>query len=178
MIDTLLDFTRARFMGRVPVSRVPTDLGEVSRGAIEEIRVAWPDYAIDLEVARRRARRLGSGADVADDLQPGHQRDLLRRERVRRARVHRRRRARRRPEGAQRRPRDRADDIPALFEPFRRGAHEDRSPRGLGLGLYIVKQIVQAHDGSIGVESTDAAGTTFTLHLPRGAGAAGAPAPA
>jgi len=50
--------------------------------------------------------------------------------------------------------------------------------RGLGLGLYIVKQIVQAHDGSIGVESTDAAGTTFTLHLPRGGAAAGAPAPA
>ena len=57
--------------------------------------------------------------------------------------------------------------MPVLFEPFRRGVPEDRSPRGLGLGLYIVKQIVLGHDGTIGVDSTAHDGTTFTLHLPR-----------
>ena len=57
--------------------------------------------------------------------------------------------------------------MPVLFEPFRRGRTGDRSPGGLGLGLYIVKQIVRAHDGTIGVESTDKDGTTFTVHLPR-----------
>jgi signal transduction histidine kinase len=60
-----------------------------------------------------------------------------------------------------------------LFEPFRRGA-PDRSPRGLGLGLYIVQQIVQGHDGTIDVESTADAGTTFTLSLPRRAAEAAA----
>ena len=60
-----------------------------------------------------------------------------------------------------------AELMPVLFEPFRRGVPEDRSPRGLGLGLYIVQQIVLAHDGSIGVDSTAQDGTTFTLHLPR-----------
>jgi signal transduction histidine kinase len=37
----------------------------------------------------------------------------------------------------------------------------------LGLGLYIVDQIVQAHKGKITVESSDQAGTTFTVRLPR-----------
>ena len=50
MIDTLLDFTRARFLGKVPITRVPADLGEISRAAIDEMRVVWPDNAIDLEV--------------------------------------------------------------------------------------------------------------------------------
>jgi len=71
-----------------------------------------------------------------------------------------------------------AEQLPMLFEPFRRGVPEDRSPGGLGLGLYIVKQIVQAHDGSIGVESSEQAGTTFTLHLPREPIAPAAAAPA
>ena len=57
--------------------------------------------------------------------------------------------------------------VPVLFEPFRRGVPEDCSPRGLGLGLYIVQQIVLGHDGTIGVDSTAHDGTTFTLHLPR-----------
>ena len=48
-----------------------------------------------------------------------------------------------------------ADLVPELFEPFRRGVPQDRSPGGLGLGLYIVQQIVLAHDGKIDVESTD-----------------------
>ena len=53
-----------------------------------------------------------------------------------------------------------------LFEPFRRG---DGAPRGksLGLGLYIVRQIVLAHDGTVRVDSTDRDGTTVTVRLPR-----------
>jgi signal transduction histidine kinase len=67
---------------------------------------------------------------------------------------------------------NRGDTIPAsflsvIFEPFRRqvGDH-DRSPHGLGLGLYIVQQIVHAHGGNIHVESTAENGTTFTMRLP------------
>ncbi len=39
--------------------------------------------------------------------------------------------------------------------------------RSVGLGLYIVKQIVKAHHGSVEVRSTEAEGTTFTVRLPR-----------
>jgi len=37
----------------------------------------------------------------------------------------------------------------------------------MGLGLYIVRQIVQAHRGTVELESTESAGTSFILKLPR-----------
>lgn len=55
---------------------------------------------------------------------------------------------------------------PALFEPFSRGP---TSPHGLGLGLFIVKEIAAAHGGTIDVESSAEIGTVFTLVLPRAA---------
>jgi signal transduction histidine kinase len=53
-----------------------------------------------------------------------------------------------------------------IFEPFRRDVPQDRSPHGLGLGLYIVQQIVLAHGGEIHVASSSQEGTTFTMRLP------------
>ncbi len=55
--------------------------------------------------------------------------------------------------------------LPHIFKRFERGVSV-RSYGGLGLGLYIARQIVEAHGGSIGVESTPARGSTFTIELP------------
>jgi PAS domain S-box-containing protein len=57
------------------------------------------------------------------------------------------------------------EDLPHLFQSFQR-AHNARSIPGTGLGLVIVKQIVEAHGGSIHVESTLGQGSTFTVHIP------------
>jgi signal transduction histidine kinase len=59
-----------------------------------------------------------------------------------------------------------AEDAQArIFEPFERGA-EARGVGGLGLGLYIVRQIVDAHGGEVTVESTPGKGATFAVVLP------------
>jgi PAS domain S-box-containing protein len=52
-----------------------------------------------------------------------------------------------------------------IFEPFER-VEKDRTPGGLGLGLYIARQIVQRHRGTLQVESKPGAGATFTIELP------------
>ncbi|WP_394791970.1 ATP-binding protein [Rhodoferax sp.] len=57
---------------------------------------------------------------------------------------------------------------PRLFDPFRRGSERSGRAEGLGLGLYIVQQIVLAHGGSIDLLGGDAELTTFKLTLPRG----------
>jgi two-component system CheB/CheR fusion protein len=57
------------------------------------------------------------------------------------------------------------DQLAALFERFYQGS-ADRSPAGLGLGLFISRQIVTAHDGTITVTSTEGGGTTFRIRLP------------
>ena len=55
-----------------------------------------------------------------------------------------------------------------LFEPFTRGPDGLRPGKGLGLGLYIARQIVVAHAGTIAVDSSDGT-TVFTVQLPRAA---------
>jgi len=59
------------------------------------------------------------------------------------------------------------DEIPQLFERFHRARNvSSRYYGGLGLGLYIARAIVEAHSGSIHVQSEEGHGSTFTVSLP------------
>lgn len=55
---------------------------------------------------------------------------------------------------------------PRLFEPFYRADNVGRQISGLGLGLYIVQEIVQRHGGRVEVESSEGQGTAFRVVLP------------
>jgi PAS domain S-box-containing protein len=171
MIDTILDFARARALGSIPISRVSIHLDELAQGVVDEARIAWPRRAIELEIHGDRhviwdparmaqviSNLLANALSYGDANAPvrlsidGSADPVV-------IAVH--------NEGPPIAP----DTLSVMFEPFRRGA-EDRSQHGLGLGLYIVEQLVRAHDGTIDVQSTAAGGTTFTLCVPRAHAAA------
>jgi signal transduction histidine kinase len=65
---------------------------------------------------------------------------------------------------------DRGPGVPreewdSIFEPFTRGRVAGRRSRGAGLGLFIARQVVQAHEGTIRLDS-NSFGTTFHIQLP------------
>ena len=64
-----------------------------------------------------------------------------------------------------------ADEMPRLFERFHRIENaRSRSNEGSGIGLALVQELVGLHGGTVTAESTEGAGTSFTISLPLGAG--------
>jgi len=59
-------------------------------------------------------------------------------------------------------------DGASIFERFYRSADQEPEPRGLGLGLWIVKSIVERHGGNVRVERTASGRTRFAVTLPAG----------
>ncbi len=63
-----------------------------------------------------------------------------------------------------------AHALPTLFDRYTRGPASDGSVAGTGLGLMIVREVVEAHGGSVGVESEVGSGSRFWVRVPRGKG--------
>jgi signal transduction histidine kinase len=167
LVLDLLDATRTRFGGEMPIERREADLGETVRNIADEFTTAHPDRAVKLTVAgdprgQWDDKRLGQavGNLVGNALRYGKAEtpiDIAAGDEVRIA-VH--------NEG----PVIPKERLASLFEPFRRMSPEQTARRDrehVGLGLYIAKEIVAAHSGRIEVESSPERGTTFTIRLPR-----------
>jgi len=59
------------------------------------------------------------------------------------------------------------ESLDQLFQRFYRAENaETRHISGMGVGLYLVKEIVHLHGGTIEVSSTEGVGSTFTIRLP------------
>jgi signal transduction histidine kinase len=61
------------------------------------------------------------------------------------------------------------EELPRIWERLYRG-DQSRTERGLGLGLSLVKAVVEAHGGTVSVESTPGKGALFTVSLPAESG--------
>jgi signal transduction histidine kinase len=169
IVRSLLDYARTRGGAIVRLTREAVDLGALVRRVIEEQEVAFPGRSIRFEsagdlsgqwdpgrieqiVANLVSNALRHGDDTApvdvrlDGTAPGE---------VRLA-VH--------NQG----PTISAEELPQLFDAFHIGPRPEGAPRrNIGLGLFIVKELVAAHGGSASARSTDADGTTFAVVLPR-----------
>jgi signal transduction histidine kinase len=58
-------------------------------------------------------------------------------------------------------------ELHTIFYPFTRRGKKDTPTTHLGLGLFVAREIVEAHSGKISVISTAQDGTTFVVRLPR-----------
>ncbi|HYO74088.1 MAG TPA: HAMP domain-containing sensor histidine kinase, partial [Archangium sp.] len=164
----LLDFTRARLGGGIPLHRRNVDLRALVRQVLQEVGLNHPgrelreqcqDAGRGLWDADRLAQVLGNLVSNALQYSPKDglvsvtvvgEKDAVS------IQVH-----------------NTGEPIPAsliarLFQPLQRGEDaSDNSRRSIGLGLYIVDQLVRAHGGTVGVHSSEQEGTTFQLWLPR-----------
>jgi two-component system sensor histidine kinase VicK len=59
-----------------------------------------------------------------------------------------------------------ACDVPHIFDRFYRASSLDRSLSGLGIGLYLAKEITTCHGGRVWVDSGEGQGSTFYVLLP------------
>jgi signal transduction histidine kinase len=169
LVRDLLDFTQARLGGGIPIVPKALDLHVLARQTMDEVQTTHPER--DLELAAcgngegvwdpdRLAQVLTNLISNALKYSPpntpvrvqtdgfGDEIEL---------RVH-----------------NWGAPIPAeararLFQPMHRAsAQVSPAERSVGLGLFIVKEIVTGHGGRIDVRSDEPDGTTFTVRLPRG----------
>ena len=60
------------------------------------------------------------------------------------------------------------EEVSSIFDRFRQvDQSSTRASGGVGLGLYIVKSLVEAHNGTIEVDSVPGTGTTFSIKFPK-----------
>jgi signal transduction histidine kinase len=166
MISDLLDLTQARLAGTIPITRGRADLQQICQNVMREVRTANRGVTLRLETSGNLvgdwdADRLsqlmsnllenaihhGGGTPVSITAQEEGDAVTLA--------VH---------NGGEAIP---PESLPLIFEPLARG-RDVSATGGIGLGLFIALAIVSAHGGDIDVTSSNDAGTTFTVRLPKG----------
>ena len=170
LISNLLDVTRARFGAGLQVSRAPMDMGFVGRQIVDEVRVVHPTRIFTVDVSgdvkgdwdKARVGQVFSNL-LGNAVQYGFpdtvigvtivgKLDLVTVE-----------------------IQNFGTPIPPaslkkIFDPLTRAASDKGHQNGnmnLGLGLFITKEVVNAHGGTIRVTSSEQGGTRFTAGFPR-----------
>ena len=167
MIEDMLDLARSRVAGGIPIARQALDLGQLVIRVVQERQTTFPNRSIKVaqhgvmtgecdedRMVQAISNLLGNAlhhgrpeAAVQITLD-GEAIDSVVLTITNGGSI---------PEGIR----------PHLFDPFRRGSDPTGRAEGLGLGLYIVQQIVLAHGGTIDLLPTDPDVTSFKVTLPR-----------
>jgi PAS domain S-box-containing protein len=167
MIAQILDLTRSRLAGGLELDLQRIDLCEILVKIVDELRIAHPTQAIEMEVGAAHtladpdrmeqvfSNLIGNAIHHGDRSKPVVVRTQVDDELVT-VSVH---------NVGQPIP---AELQPKLFDPFRRGDRDSRTAKtaGLGLGLYISWEIVRGHGGTIEIDSSAERGTTFRVKIP------------
>lgn len=170
LIDQLLDLTRTRLGGGIPIDPRPLDMNEVCRQVIDETELTHPDRPLRVDMRgdlsgvwdRDRMYQLlanlvgnavhhGAPRSSIDLRLDGGETEVA-------------------IEVTNRGTPIPPETLPFIFDAFRQGRKVQPSrTQGLGLGLFIAKEIARSHGGSIAVTSSESDGTTFRVRLPRDA---------
>ncbi|WP_085685042.1 MULTISPECIES: sensor histidine kinase KdpD [unclassified Pseudomonas] len=169
MVSDLLELVRSRLGKSLPIEPVPMDLADIARAAIAEACAGNPqsDPTLKIEGDTRGVWDGGRLAQLLQNLIGNALQHGTNAQDVRvtlqgesdtvRLTVH--NHGEPIPE----------DAIGTIFDPLVRSADEElgQPSTSLGLGLFIVKEVVTAHGGTIEVSSSEADGTLFSVTLPR-----------
>jgi signal transduction histidine kinase len=161
LVSDVADFVHGHYGAGIPIAPAPLDLGELCAAVVHEFRVLDPERVIQLEsdgplagdADRVRIEQVLSNL-LGNALKHGAGEIAVR--------------ARGDADGFELSVRNGGPPIPAdrqraMFEPFTKGDRSD----GLGLGLFIVHEIMRAHRGSVQVRSSEGDGTIFACRWPR-----------
>lgn len=172
LVDDLIDYTRTHLGSNLPIEPKPTDFAEIAQTVVDEIRTSHPQREIRFNVAGKlegvwdkeriaqvisnlignavqhgasdQAIIVAAGFDNEEIvLTVNNQGPVIQQELQQ-----------------------------SIFEPLVRFVEADatehtQKENSLGLGLYIVREVVKAHGGTVDVRSNPSEGTTFTVRLPR-----------
>ena len=173
IVRDLLDFSTSHLGGGIPIDPFTVDLAEICLNVVEEARTFHPDRKIELASTGELTGawdgpRLAQAFSnlISNAIQHGKPDGA----------IHIAITAT--PSGVSFEVKNEADLIPAaklrtMFDPVKSFAIRPPSERtmsrvqNLGLGLYVVKEIVRAHEGEISVTSNAETGVKFTVTLPR-----------
>ena len=182
MIKDLLEYTRTRLGRAIPISPQPASIEHICRIAFDEIRAAHPESIFRLETSGELegwfdGERLGQALSnlLSNAVQHGaSSQPITLSAHGESDRITLRVTSHGRPIPA--------DQLLVIFNPLVQGPpseklHDGNASAGsLGLGLYIAREIVTMHGGTIVAESSDKDGTVFSARLPRMAAVAADPA--
>jgi sigma-B regulation protein RsbU (phosphoserine phosphatase) len=174
LIDQLLDLTRSRLGGGITIDPKRVDMMDVCRQVIGETELTHPDRPLRVAVRgdligmwdRDRMYQVLSNL-VGNAVQHGEPRSTIDlRIDGGEAEVL--------IEVANRGEPIPPETLPFIFDAFRKGRTVQQSQsQGLGLGLFIAREIARVHGGSIAATSSESEGTTFSVRLPRDTAARG-----